>query len=490
MKIAVVLMPWYRRDSPSPELAMTISILKRQNHDIMLWDINSLIFHDAFKIRKYWKHFLLDPDYRTIEDFQNQTRDLFEYYSNKILSHNPDIIIFKCIGKSYDNSINLAQIIKEKNRDKIIILCGLLPTIEQDIELFVARQKKIPADFVICGEDEFALKEVVKAIEMNEINKLESIFDKKDKIINCFNGPRVEHLDDLPFFDFSVFDLDSYRFFDSLELFLSRGCPWRCAFCIDWRNEKYRTMSGERILNELLYQLKFHKKVKHFRFCDKTINGNIKVLTELCDLVSAAFDNGLFDRDDWVWSGDAMIRPEMTMELLRKMSRAKCHGIGYGLESGSEKVIKDMGKNFSIAVAEEVIRHTHLVNIKTSINILVGFPTETGNDFKETLNFIKRNREFIDEIRLTFSGLRIYPHSYLDIHSDKYDIVYPSSKSDSNPIDNWINRVDYWKSKDGSNTYEERIRRTEELCQLVLSLGIELRVNSRITRRVKINQNV
>ena len=469
---------------------MTASILKTHKQEVKLWDINTLMFHDTFTGRRYWKHFLLDADSGTIEDFQQQTKEFFVHYANKILSDNPEVIIFKCIGKTYANSIRLAQIIKEKDKDKLIILCGLLLTVEQDVELFVARQKEIPADFIICGEDDFALSELIKAIEINGLKKLGSIFKKNDKVINCINGPIVDNLDNLPFFEFSDFDLNSYRFPDTLEIFMSKGCPWRCVFCIDWRNEKYRSMSGKRIFDELLYQTNLYKQIRHFRFCDKTINGNIRALTEFCNLVSEGFKQGLFQRNDWYWSGDAMIRPEMNRELLEKMVKARCNGIGYGIESGSEKVVKDMGKFFSIPLAEEVIKNTHSNNLKTTINILVGFPTETRKDFEETMKFIVKNRDFIDEVRLTYGGCRVYPHSYLDTDLDKYNITYPVSEvKELNSIDSWINKVDYWMSEDGLNTYEERIRRTEEISELILSLGIELRVNSRITRKSKVNRD-
>lgn len=491
MKIAVVLMPWQRRESPSPEVAMTVSILKSQNHEVLLWDINALMFSDVFKERKYWKHFLLEADSETIDNFQQDVRELFEYYANQILVLCPDIIIFKCIGKTYYNSIKMASVIKEKDKSKTIILCGLLVTTQEDVGSFTEGQKDLPADFIICGEDEYALKEVVKAIETNTTDQLNVIFKKRDKVIDCFNGPVIDNMDDLPFFDFSDFDLNIYRFPYTLEIFISKGCPWRCAFCLDWKNERYRSMSGRRIFDEMMYQTKTHKNIRHIRLCDKTINGNVQSFKEFCDLTADAISKGLIDiSKGWGWSGDAMIRPEMTKELLQHASRARLIGLGYGLESGSDKVIKDMGKRFSISLAEEVIKNTHEAGIKTTINIMIGFPTETKEDFFKTMEFVKRNKEFIDEVRLTYDGCRIYPRSYLGIDTDKYNIIYPNDEDRKlNTTDSGIYKATYWKSKDGTNTYEERVRRAEEICQLILSLGIELRVNSRITKKAKVNQN-
>jgi radical SAM superfamily enzyme YgiQ (UPF0313 family) len=472
MKIAVVLMPWYRRESPSPDVAMTISILKKQNYEILLWDINSLIFNDTFTLRKYWKYFLLDASNEVLDNFYNHAKEFFEYYSDKIISSGADVIIFKCIGKTYENSVRLAKIIKNKDKNKIIIFCGILVCSETDVECFINSQYDIPADFIICGEDEIALTNLITLIERNEIKKADIVFNKIGKVINCIHGPYVEDINILPFFDFSDFNFEFYRFPQKIELFMSKGCPWRCTFCIDWMVEsKYRYMSGRRIYEEMLYQSKLYPYINHFRFCDKTINGDIRSLEQLCDLVIQGIKQNEF-RKEITWSGDAMIRSEMTKTLLKKMSEANCVGLGYGLESGSDKVISDMGKRFSISVAEEVIKNTHLCGIKTSINIMVGFPTETRKDFEETLNFIKRNKMFIDEIRLTYAGCRVYHNSYLYRNSNKYHIVY--------------NHPDYWSTKDGLNNYEERIKRTEEVCNLVLSLGLELRLNSRVKRKINI----
>lgn len=489
MKIAVVLTPWYRKESPAPELAMTIAILKNQNQEVKLWDINTLMFHDTFGERRFWKHFLLDADIKTITDFQDKTKDLFLYYANLILSDKPDVVIFKCIGKTYDNSINLAQIIKKKDGRAVIIFCGILSDRDSGVDAFVSKQKESPADFIICGDDELALMELIAAIDLGKFEKFDSIFDRQDKIINCLNGPFVNELDSLPFFDFSDFNLNNYRFPDRLELFISKGCPWRCVFCVDWKNEKYRAMGGERIFNEVVYQNNLYKGIKHFRFCDKTINGNIGALSEFCNLVSGALRQGLFQREYFGWSGDAMIRPEMNKELLKNMSGAGCAGIGYGLESGSDRVVKSMGKLFTIPLAEEVIYNTHSVGIKTSLNILVGFPTETRKDFEDTMAFVERNRKSIDEIRITYGGCRVYPNSLLEADRKKYSVVY-REEIEENSFNHSIDRIDYWVSQDMSNTYEERVRRTEKISELILSLGIELRVNSRVTKKSKIIQDV
>ena len=463
MKIALVLAPWYRRESPSPELVMAASVLRKEGHQVTVYDINNAIFNDSFLLRKYWKYFLLDAPEEARNDFFSEAGGILSQYAEKILSGNPEAVIFKITGKTFPNSERLAKLIKEKDQGKLIIFSGALVSNQEDVDSFVNGQDSLPADYLICGEDEVALPELVKCLS----SKSSLTLKRRGKIIDCMMGPIQENLDLLPFYDFSDYDLNTYKFPDRLEMFISRGCPWHCAFCIDWLTEKkYRSMSGKRIAEELQFQARKYR-IKHFRFCDKTINGDIAAMEEFCDSMLGIYKDNFPVME---WSGDAMIRPEMTRDLIFKMYTAGCRGLGYGLESGSDKVLKDIGKKFSSALAGEVVRNTHEAGIFTSINIMVGFPTETSVDFEQTLDFIDKNKSFIDEIRLTFIGCRIYKQSILHNQPDKFNLA---------DVD-----TDFWATRDGVNTYDERVKRYEFICQHILDLGISLRVNSRTTKKV------
>lgn len=467
MKVAAILMPWYRRESPAPEFAMMIALLKKQGHTVIVHDINNAIFQNEFFLRKYWKYFLLNASAEIEEEFFSKNRQLFEAYSAGILSANPEVIVFKVIGNTYANSIEMAGVLKEKDKDLTIIFSGALVPSREDVESFVSSQGKFPFDYIICGEDEIALSALIKGLEMNSPLSLNC----KGKVIDCWDGPRLEDLDALPFHDFSDFSLHCYKVPERLEMFISKGCPWCCSFCSDWLTErKYRSMSGRRIYAEVQHQMELYPQTKYIRFCDKTINGNPDVLDDFCNCLLEKYQN--IDRDNlpFTWSGDAMIRQEMTKELLLKMRQAGCTGLGYGLESGSDKVIRDMHKLFSVSLAEMVIKDTYSSDITTSINIMVGFPTETQADFQETVRFIERNRQYIDEIRLTFQGCRIAKYSTLYNYPERFNLAN---------VD-----MDTWLTKDGLNTQEERNRRYEVICQRILDLGIELRVNSRLTKKV------
>lgn len=95
----------------------------------------------------------------------------------------------------------------------------------------------------------------------------------------------------------------------------------------------------------------------------------------MCDLIIKDKDLKIF------WGGKATIRSEMTGTLLRKLYDAGNRSIVYGIESGSDKVLRDMRKVFSVDLAKRVIRETYEAGISVGIFWLIGFPTESEDDF-------------------------------------------------------------------------------------------------------------
>jgi radical SAM superfamily enzyme YgiQ (UPF0313 family) len=88
----------------------------------------------------------------------------------------------------------------------------------------------------------------------------------------------------------------------------------------------------------------------------------------------------------------------MGPELLAKMKRAGFHTLNFGMESGSDRILKKMRKLYTAAEAEKVIRDTSAAGINVVLNFVVGFPGEEPEDFRQTLDFIERNRAFIANV--------------------------------------------------------------------------------------------
>jgi radical SAM superfamily enzyme YgiQ (UPF0313 family) len=276
-------------------------------------------------------------------------------------------------------------------------------------------------------------------IERN--NKIEYLggiaFRDRDKVFDCNDIEPIENLNSLPFADYSDFNLDEYTFRE-LPISTSRGCINRCAFCSEsgvWK--RFRSRSAENIFEEIRYQLAKYPYIRSFFFNDSLINGNIKVLNKLCELL-------IKERVRILWGGQGMIREEMTKEFIAKMRKAGFSHVSYGLESASPRILKMMGKRFTPQLAEEVIRNTKRAGVHTYVNIIIGFPGETEEDRIMTADFLRRNKRFIDEI--FFHPLVVSRGSHLYQNRDTFGIDF---ENEFNP--------NTWYSTKEENTLQERL---------------------------------
>ena len=264
----------------------------------------------------------------------------------------------------------------------------------------------------------------------------------------------IKSLNDLAFADYSDFDLATYSNPHRLDISSSRSCVNKCHYC-DERNyfQRYRFRSGKSLFDEIVFQLAKHSSVEFFNFSDSVLNGSIDAIRDFSELLLA-------HKVRIKWGGQAVIRKEMTSDLLRLMHEAGCSYLGYGVESGSNRVLTSMNKRlFTVELASEVLKRTHDAKINTYANIMFGYPTETDADFLDTLSFIKRNKDWIDGVSPSQSFTIIVKNTYLHDHCTEFGV-------EPNP------HHLYWKTADGTNTYPVRFARYELFCKLCIDLGL------------------
>lgn len=241
-------------------------------------------------------------------------------------------------------------------------------------------------------------------------------------------GDPLPPLDERPFPTFSGFKLPRYERKRALPIIASRGCIGRCRFCSErLLTDGFQVRNPEGIVAEIRY----HKKVnntKWFTFHDSLINGNLRHLEELCDLLIG---------EEIYWDAQAIIRQDMPEGLLVKMKKSGCFNLFIGLESGSDKILKLMRKGFTTVDASNFFRKCKSVGLHFEISLIVGYPGETEEDFHETLDFILRNKEYIPKIA------QVNPY-----------IKYPGTDLEQPPL-------------------EIGLRRVQEVIRLVEGLGIK-----------------
>jgi radical SAM superfamily enzyme YgiQ (UPF0313 family) len=183
---------------------------------------------------------------------------------------------------------------------------------------------------------------------------------------------------------------------------ITRGCPYMCSFCslrlVAPRLE--RRAAGQAVGD--LARLKDRYGIDHFYFCELALNVSYRYLEELCDAFIAA-DLGI----RWM----APLRmSHMDAKLLRKMMRAGCYGVVWGLESGSDRVLQLMNKGFSASHAAGILKEAHSLGIFQAVNIVAGYVGELDGDVDKTIAFLRENARYIGFVRLfPFSLLPFSP---------------------------------------------------------------------------------
>lgn len=456
MKTALIQCPAWGRQNPPLALSMLSAYLRSRGKEVYNFDLNNELFHQVKEEDKQlWllsNESFWDNRSKALK-FKSDYSELMGSFIDKILTTEADIIGFSIFNSSKELSLLMAKEIKDRAKDKIIIFGGpdCFPHMEG---LQIINEGSI--DAMVIGEGEVTLGELVSQIDsLGKINFCRGAWIKKEnKVIDCGNSESFADLNKLPFADFSDFSLGLYEEPNRLPIYLSRGCPNSCVYCnenIYWRG--YRSRSGERVFEEMKYQLKIHSQVRHFDFADQLVNGNPWELVRLADLI---IKEGL----KITWAGQAIIRPYMTSELLDKLKQSGCICLAYGMESGSQRILNLMKKGFTVEVAQRVLSDTHKAGIHVVVNFMFGFPGETETDFKKTLDFVDKNRECISTVNPSPSYTAIGKSSYLYNNASEFNIDLSSGHL-------------FWKSKNGDNTYEIRKSRYKTFCRLVDSLGIK-----------------
>ncbi|MFI5348593.1 MAG: B12-binding domain-containing radical SAM protein, partial [Elusimicrobiota bacterium] len=250
----------------------------------------------------------------------------------------------------------------------------------------------------------------------------------------------------LPYADFSGFELSNYS---GKTIHSCRGCVRRCVFCSDWRQKKYRQMRAERIFGEIEHQCGTHPDATRFLFGDSLLNGDMKALASFRDLL---LHSGL----SVSWKGWAIVRPEMTPEFLAKMRAAGCDELFYGIETGSEKVMRALDKHVPVALNGAVLKATREAGIATISGFIVGFPAETEDDFQQSLDFLRENAASISLLNPTL----FHVYEMMD-RSDDYGLEPTGSPH-------------YWRTRDGTNTFPIRVDRMRRLVKTARSSGISV----------------
>jgi radical SAM superfamily enzyme YgiQ (UPF0313 family) len=214
--------------------------------------------------------------------------------------------------------------------------------------------------------------------------------------------------------DFSDLDLHGYYSPEPvLPILTSRGCYWRrCAFCTHYRaaGDTYQLRSIDNVVAELSRHAA--AGIRHFALTDDIISP-----ARLSQLARAILDADL----DVQYYGMAKPVKQFGRETLEQLARSGCRFLLWGMESGCQRVLDLMDKGIIVEIVEQVLDTSAAAGIKNHVFVICGFPTETREEFQETVDLLGRHRASVAHVnRSTFVLERSTP---IFDHPEKYSIT-------------------------------------------------------------------
>ncbi len=342
----------------------------------------------------------------------NFTEEAFLSY---LTETRPDLLFFEVPTITVDRDCRMAERIKQAVPGIVIAVGGPHPTVFAT-ELLKACTA---IDYCFLREYELNFRDLVLALQAGRgADEVKGVAYRNGSDIVMREGSLIDPLDQLPHPARHLFPSreqpGAERYWESFaqsfplaQMHASRGCPYRCNFClwnqVMYQNGKYRTFSASYVVDEMLdCATRYH--VKEIYFDDDTFTGNRRHVLELCD--------EMIRRDvprivAWSAMADAIVTDE---EMINRMADAGCIGLKFGVESGDEGVLRQVGKPLKLEKTKQFVKWCARRHIKTHATFTFGLSGDTPETMRKTLAFAldldSDSAQF--SINTPFPGTRYY----------------------------------------------------------------------------------
>ncbi len=304
----------------------------------------------------------------------------------------PDVVGISAHGLDAPAMHRLAELIK-KETPTIPVVCGGVHGTAYWREILADQH----LDAVVIGEGERTFAELLDAFDKRcSPAEVDGIAYRTGQEVQ-HRAPRTyqEPLDDFGFPAWSLLDIDAYGRFPRIGLIYrdkrymsietARGCPFHCAWCHNTMGRQFRPRSAEHVV-EMITTLVNHYRIRDILVIDDLFNfdrGRVKeIFTSLLRKqlpVSFALPNGV----------RADLLDEETIALMR---RAGVYRMMIAVETASPRLQKDMGKNLDLEHARTMIDYASRLGISVHGNFIIGLPTESEAEMRQTIRFAVRSR--------------------------------------------------------------------------------------------------
>jgi radical SAM superfamily enzyme YgiQ (UPF0313 family) len=340
--------------------------------------------------------FDLDGFIRDFLDNGAHPKEGFEAAVSALTSLEADLFGFGTICGSYPLTIRLAEQVHRLRPEVRIVLGG-----PQASAVDVSTLEEFPfIDAVIRGEADRTIAHALEQIFAGGAVRLPSVTYRKDgRVVRNVDAPVVMDLDAVPA---PAFDLSQYAGRCSrLPVEIGRGCPFACTFCStnDFFKRRFRLRSPSCVLSEM-QRLETLFGVTDFDLVHDMFTVDRKRVVEFCRFMQSSGTS-------YTWHCSART-DFVDRELLGIMHSAGCRSLFFGVETGSARLQKIIGKDLGIDEAEMAVRLTDEAGMRSTVSLIVGFPEEEAADLEATASFALNAARF-DSTRVQVGILAALP---------------------------------------------------------------------------------
>jgi len=312
-------------------------------------------------------------------------------------------------------------------------------------------------DVVVHGYGEKTLLAVLDALAHgNPLAPIDGISFMADGVtVTTKPAARDVDLDALPAPDYTDLDLGRYRW---CSVSSSRGCPMKCAFCADSYlfGSKIRLRTAPNFVDEL-ERLYFDHNLRRFYFVDEQFTFDEQRTIDICNLIVR---KGL--RIKWIVNSRV---DRVTLDMLKQMKKAGCMSIAFGVESGSNQILRTIHKGTNTDQIEKGVSLVKQAGIRVKTSWIVGLPGDMAEQLKSIDLMEKTQPNHIDLYWLT-----LYPGTPFWTNPARYGIYF-------DPNDAPLTATEKMASTTYGYTYmtkEQVLQVAEQATERMLNLGYKV----------------